>query len=198
MPSLDKGTVREEPHAIDNSVLGRVADDTTLPTPIPRATPEQTRQTRLDRKVVTNADNAAKRKASTGPEISTNATKKTRSRSKGLEEAHDVTLDDGDQRDDVMTQSSLWRIMKASTMSAKVSIYIYNEVEPHVELSGGVRTTRASSHASRGISEDASHRTRHEVALDVQDAEDDGNGSDGNVDPYYEARVGNTIGDVLE
>ncbi|GKA21882.1 hypothetical protein Tco_0707844 [Tanacetum coccineum] len=135
MPSLDKGTVREEPHGLDNCVLGRVADDTTLPTPapIPRATPEQIR------------------------------------------DDTEFAMEDNESLDDV--SQAFWGVR---------------------------RTTRASSHASRGISEDASHRAQ-EVALDVQpqrpqpqDDEDDGNGSDGNVDLYYEARVGNTIGDVLE
>ncbi|GJS72974.1 hypothetical protein Tco_0705815 [Tanacetum coccineum] len=67
------------------------------------------------------------------------------------------------------------------------------EVEAHVELSRGMRrATRASFRAS------------HEAvpALDTQpldaDAGADDIASDGNVDPYYEARVGNTARDVLE
>ncbi|GJW28189.1 hypothetical protein Tco_0045064, partial [Tanacetum coccineum] len=167
MPSLDKVTMREEPHGLDTSILDRVADHTTSPAPtgtaIPYVTLEKIVVTRPDRKVVTKADNAAKRKASTGPKISTNATNKTRSSKKGSgagssgQAAEDEVEkdDDGTLNDD-------------------------KEVKPHVELFGDVRrTTRASSRVS--------HASR-----------DDGNGSDGNVDPYYEARVSNTAGDVLE
>ncbi|GJY51854.1 hypothetical protein Tco_0442701 [Tanacetum coccineum] len=73
MPSLDKATVREEPHGLDTSILGRVVDRTTSPAPagtaIPRASLEEIAVTRPDRKVVIKADHAAKRKASTGPEM---------------------------------------------------------------------------------------------------------------------------------
>ncbi|GJV37602.1 hypothetical protein Tco_1410079 [Tanacetum coccineum] len=76
------------------------------------------------------------------------------------------------------------------------------EVEHDVERSGGVRrTNRASFRTSHGISEDASPRAQEVVpALNVQsqDIDDGRNSSDGNVDPYHEARVGNTVGDVLE
>ncbi|GJV62504.1 hypothetical protein Tco_1473332 [Tanacetum coccineum] len=92
----------------------------------------------------------------------------------------------------MMTHSSLWRILKASTILDVTYPPILlpdKEVKPHVELSGGVRrTTRASSHASRASA----------LNVQPQDADDGGNGSDGNVDPYYEARVGNIVGDVLE
>ncbi|GJV56004.1 hypothetical protein Tco_1457009 [Tanacetum coccineum] len=44
MPSLEKATVREEPHELGTSILSRVADHTTPPAPagtaIPRASPE--------------------------------------------------------------------------------------------------------------------------------------------------------------
>nr|GEU84721.1 hypothetical protein [Tanacetum cinerariifolium] len=116
MPSLDKVTVREEPHGLDTSILGRVADRTTSPAPvgivIPRASPEEIFVTRPDRKVVTKADHAAKRKASTRPEISTNVANKTKSNKKGsragssgqaagdeVEKTDNGTLDDDDQRD---------------------------------------------------------------------------------------------------
>nr|GEU50681.1 hypothetical protein [Tanacetum cinerariifolium] len=116
MPFLDKVTVREEPHGLDTFILGRVIDRTTSPalagTTIPRTSSEEIIITRLDRKVVTKADHAAKRKASTGPEISTNVVKKTRSNKKGsaagssgqaagdeVEQTDDGTLDDHDQRD---------------------------------------------------------------------------------------------------
>nr|GEW20486.1 hypothetical protein [Tanacetum cinerariifolium] len=60
MPSIDKVTVRKEPHELDTSILGRVVDCTTSPTPAP------------------------KQKASTRPEISTNVAKKTKSNKKGF------------------------------------------------------------------------------------------------------------------
>ncbi|GJU11399.1 hypothetical protein Tco_1133795 [Tanacetum coccineum] len=218
MPSLDKGTIREEPHGLDTSILGRVADHTTSPAPagtaIPRATPEEIVVTRPHRKVDTKADNTAKQKASTGPEISTNATKKTKSSKKGygagssgqaagdgVEQANGGTLDDGDQRDDTefamedieslddVNQGEHINVIPLRTFDSSIGLDVTyppillpdKEVEPRVELSRGVRrTTRASSHASCGISEDASHRAQ-EDAIDVQpqDAEDDGNGSDG-------------------
>nr|GEU44364.1 hypothetical protein [Tanacetum cinerariifolium] len=87
MPFLDKVTVREEPHGLDTFILGRVTDRTTSPalagTTITRASSEEIIVTRPDRKVATKANHAAKRKASTGPEISTNVVKKTRSNKKG-------------------------------------------------------------------------------------------------------------------
>ncbi|GKB12924.1 hypothetical protein Tco_0846847 [Tanacetum coccineum] len=78
------------------------------------------------------------------------------------------------------------------------------EVKTHAELSGGARRiTRASSHASHGVSEDASSLAQEAVAApDTQpldtDAGADEIASDGNVDPYYEARVSNTAEDVFE
>ncbi|GKG25686.1 hypothetical protein Tco_0398832, partial [Tanacetum coccineum] len=78
MPSLDKAMVWEELHGLDTSILGRVADRTTSPAhAIPHASLEEITVTRPNRKVVTKVDHAAKRKASIGPEISTNVTKKT-------------------------------------------------------------------------------------------------------------------------
>ncbi|GKA93977.1 hypothetical protein Tco_0815963 [Tanacetum coccineum] len=38
MPSLDKATVREEPHGLDTSILGTVADRTTSPAPAAKKT----------------------------------------------------------------------------------------------------------------------------------------------------------------
>ncbi|GKC04693.1 hypothetical protein Tco_0996303 [Tanacetum coccineum] len=151
MLSLDKGTVRDEPHGLDNSVLGWVAHDTTLPTPgtaIPRATPEQIVVDLMTRssnkgpecKVVTKADNAAKRKASTRPEISTNATKKTRSSNKGSRVGSSKQAT-GDEDEVHIGLDVTYPPIPLPD----------NEVEPHVELCGGVRrTTRASYHASRG------------------------------------------------
>ncbi|GKD82697.1 hypothetical protein Tco_1349536, partial [Tanacetum coccineum] len=100
--------------------------------------------TRPNHKVVTKADNAAKRKASTGPEIYTNATKKTRSSKKGsgagssrqsagdgVKQADDGTFDDDDRRED--TEFSMEGIENLNDFSQD------KEVEPHVELSRGVR-----------------------------------------------------------
>ncbi|GJT47974.1 hypothetical protein Tco_0974131 [Tanacetum coccineum] len=87
MPSLDNVTIREEPHRLDTSTLGRVVERTTSPAPsgttIPRASPEEITVTRPDRKVVTKADYSAKQKASTRLEISINVAKKTKSNKKG-------------------------------------------------------------------------------------------------------------------
>nr|GEX35496.1 hypothetical protein [Tanacetum cinerariifolium] len=176
MPSLDKVTVREEPHRLDTSILGRVVDRTTSPAPagtaIPRASPEEIAITCPDRKVVTKVDHVAKRKASTGPEISTNATKKTRLSKKGfgagssgqlardgVEQADDGTRDDDDQRDGA--EFSMKGIEGLNNVS---------QVEPDVERSKGVRrTTRSSFRASHGISEDVSpHDQEAAPALDAQ------------------------------
>ncbi|GJR17114.1 hypothetical protein Tco_0965641 [Tanacetum coccineum] len=116
MPSLEKATVREEPHELGTSILSRVIDRTTPPAPagaaIPHASPEEIVVTRPDPNVVAKADHAAKRKTSTGPEISTNTTKRTRLSQRvsgagssglaagdGVEQTDDGTLDDDDQRD---------------------------------------------------------------------------------------------------
>ncbi|GJR34314.1 hypothetical protein Tco_1209998 [Tanacetum coccineum] len=116
MPSLEKATVREEPHELGTSILGRVVDRTTPPAPtgtaIPHASPEEIAVTRPDPNVVAKADHAAKRKTSTGPEVSTNTTKRTRLSQRvsgagssglaagdGVEQTDDGTLDDDDRRD---------------------------------------------------------------------------------------------------
>ncbi|GJQ97689.1 hypothetical protein Tco_0008828 [Tanacetum coccineum] len=221
MPSLDKATVREEPHGLDTSILGRVADRTTSPAPA----------------VVTKADHAAKRKTSTRPEISTNAAKKTRSSQKvsgagssglaagdGVEQTDDGTHDDDGQRDgsefameDIgnlndVSQGEHINVIPLRTFDPGLrpdvtyppTLLPDKEVKAHAELSGGVRrTTRASFHASHGISEDVSSPAQEAMpAPDTQpldaDAGADEIASDGNVDPYYEARVSNTAGDVFE
>ncbi|GJZ62385.1 hypothetical protein Tco_0618522, partial [Tanacetum coccineum] len=187
MPSLDKVTVREEPHGLDTSILGRVDDRTTSPAPagtaIPCASLEEIVITRTDCKVVTKADHTAKLKASTGLEISTNAAKKTRLSKKGsragssglavgdeIEQTDNRTLDDDDQRD--------------GSEFAMEDIGNLNDV-------------------SQGVSEDASSPAQEPMpALDTQpldaDADADEISSDGNVDPYYEAQVSNTAGDMLK
>ncbi|GJR12086.1 hypothetical protein Tco_0794738 [Tanacetum coccineum] len=187
MPSLDKAMIQEEPHGIDTSILGRAVDRTTSPalagTAIPRPSLEEIAITRPDRKVLTKADHTAKQKTSTRPEISTNAAKKTRSSKKvagagssglaaGDEVGHtdDGALDDGDQRD--------------GSEFAMEDIENLNDV-------------------NQGVSEDASFPAQEAVpAPDTQpldtDAGADEIASDGNVDPYYEARVSNNTRDVLE
>ncbi|GJZ09782.1 hypothetical protein Tco_0544065 [Tanacetum coccineum] len=174
MPSLDKATVHEEPHELGTSILGRVADRTTSPVPagtdIPCASPEEIVVTRPDRNVVTKADHKAKQKASTGPEISTNVTKRTRSSKKGsragfseqaardeVEQTDDGTLDDDDQRDG-----------------------------PEFAMEG-----------NESLHDDGEHI--RELARGVHDDGAENIASDGNVvDSYFDARVSNTARDVLE
>ncbi|GJW47287.1 integrase, catalytic region, zinc finger, CCHC-type containing protein [Tanacetum coccineum] len=129
---------------------GNTGDGTT----IPRASPKEIAVARPDCKVVTKSDNAAKRKASTGPEISTNATKKTRSSKKGSE---------ADQHD--CPKFAIEDIGSLNDVSQ------YKDVETHGELFKGTLD------ADVDVDEISSH---------------------GNVDPYYKARVGNTVGDVVE
>ena len=80
MPTLDGSEVREEPHGLDTTILQRVVSRTTQPVPqgtaIPEPTVEETIATRADPGVVAKAKNTAKRKASTQPEVSTDATKR--------------------------------------------------------------------------------------------------------------------------
>ncbi|GKB56725.1 hypothetical protein Tco_0912911 [Tanacetum coccineum] len=149
---------------------------------------------RRSNNTVTKADNAAKQKASSRSEVSTNVTKNTKSSKKGskagssgqaaggeVDQVDDDTLDDGDQRDD--TEFAMEDIESLNDVIQD------KEVEPHVELSGGARkTTRASFYASHGKL----------VSLLTSPLDYTKNGSDDNVDPYYEARVGYTAGDVLE
>ncbi|GJX48420.1 hypothetical protein Tco_0273610 [Tanacetum coccineum] len=187
--------------------------------------------------VITKADHAAKRKASTGLEISTNAAKKTRSSKKGsgagssgqaaedgVEQADDGTLNDNDQYDDAefamegienlndVSQGEHINVIPLRTFDPSIGLDViypliplpYKEVEPHTELSGGVRrATKASSRVSHGINEDASPYVSEAVpAPDAQPLDVDAGAneiaSDGYVGPYYEARVGNIVGDVLE
>ncbi|GJV66908.1 hypothetical protein Tco_1482417, partial [Tanacetum coccineum] len=213
MPSLEKATVRKEPHELGTSILSRVADHATSPAPagttIPRASPEESAVTRPDRNVVAKADHAAKQKTSTGLEISTNMTKRTRlsqkvsgAGSSGLatgdevEQTNDGTLDDDDQRDGLKFAGEDVRNLN--------NVGQDKEVKAHAELSRDVRrTTRASSHASHGVGENASSPAQEAVpALGTQpldtDAGADEIASDGNVDSYFDARVSNTAGDVLE
>ncbi|GJS70904.1 hypothetical protein Tco_0703745 [Tanacetum coccineum] len=196
MPSLDKATVQEDPLELGTSILGKVVDRTTSLVPadtdIPCASSEEIAVTRPDSNVLTKVDHAAKRKASTGPEISTDATKRTRSSKKAsgagsseqaardeVELTDDRTLDDDDQCDG-----------PEFAMEGNESLH---DVSPGSRTASGAawgvrRTTRASFRAP--------------YAPDTQpldtDAGADDIASDGNVDSYFDARVSNTAGDVLE
>ncbi|GKF54406.1 hypothetical protein Tco_0161316, partial [Tanacetum coccineum] len=117
MPSLDKVTVKEEPHGIDTSILDRVVDHTISPAPAGTAIPHAI----LGEIVVTRPNH----------------------------KVDDGTLDDDHHHDD--TEFTMEDI-----------------------------------------------KSPNDVNQDTKDVDDGGNGGDGNVDPYYEARVGNTAGDVLE
>ncbi|GKB83772.1 hypothetical protein Tco_0950667 [Tanacetum coccineum] len=185
MPSLDKVMVREEPHELGTSILSRVVDRTTSHVPagtiIPPVSPEEIAVTRPDR----NIESESAWAGSSGLAAVD-----------GVEQTDDGTLDDDGQRDG--SEFAMEDIGNLNDVSQD------KEVEAHAELSGGVRrTTRASSHASHGVSEDASSPAQEAVpAPDTQpldtDAGADEIASDGNVDPYYEARVSNTARDVLE
>ncbi|GJZ06097.1 hypothetical protein Tco_0539890 [Tanacetum coccineum] len=235
MPSLDKVTVREEPHELGTSILSRVVDRTTSHVPagtvIPPTSPEEIAVTRPDRNVVTKTDRAAKRKASPRPEISTNTAKRTRLSQKvywvgssglaardGVKETNDGILDDDGQCDgpefsmedngnlNDVNQGEHINVIPLQTFDSILGLDVTclpvllpdKEVEAHAELSGDVRrTTRAS------VSKDASSPTQGAMpAPDTQpldtDAGADEIASDGNVDPYFDARVSNTAGDVLE
>ncbi|GJX55287.1 hypothetical protein Tco_0285184 [Tanacetum coccineum] len=185
MPSLENATVREKPHELGTSILSRVADHTTPPAPagtaLPRASLEEIAVTRPDRNVVAKADYAAKQKTSTGPEISTNTTKRTRlsqkvsgAGSSGLaagdkvEQTDDGTLDDDDQRDGL--EFAVEDVRNLNDVGQD------KEVKAHTELSGGVLTGQP---------------------LDIGAGADEV-ASDGHVDSYFDARVSNTAGDVIK
>ncbi|GKA38152.1 hypothetical protein Tco_0730703 [Tanacetum coccineum] len=227
MPSLDKAMVREETHRLNTSILGRVADRTTSPasagTPIPRASPEEITVTRPDHKVVAKANYVAKRKASTRLEISTNTAKKIKSSKKvsgagssGLvvgdkvEQTDDGTLDDDDDQCDGsefamkdignlndVSQGEHINVIPLRTFDLSLGLDVTyppillpnKEVEAYVELFRGVRrATRASFHVSHAPN----------TQPQDTDAGADEIASDGNVDPYFDARVSNTVGDMLE
>ncbi|GJU12334.1 hypothetical protein Tco_1134730, partial [Tanacetum coccineum] len=91
IPSLNGAKVREEAHNFGTPLMGRFVDHTTTPA------------------LTGTAKNAAKRKASTRPKVSTNVTKKTKVDKKnprvgsgdGSEHNDDDTLDDGVQSADI-------------------------------------------------------------------------------------------------
>ncbi|GJX28576.1 hypothetical protein Tco_0236655 [Tanacetum coccineum] len=195
MPSLEKATVREEPHELGTSILSRVADHTTPPAPagtaIPRASPEEIAVTRPDRNRVSRAGSS--RLAARD----------------GVEQTNDGTLDDDDQRDgsesameDVedlndVGQGEHINIIPLRTFDPSLGLDVTyppillpdKEVGAHAELSGGVRrTTQASSYASHALGTQPLNT----------DAGADEIASDGNVDSYLDARVNNTARDVLE
>ncbi|GJZ98860.1 hypothetical protein Tco_0671313 [Tanacetum coccineum] len=144
MLSLDKATVREEPHGLDTSILGRVADRTTSPAPAAKKT-----------RSIQKVSGAGSSGLAAGD---------------GVEQTDDGILDDDGQRD--------------RSEFAMEDIGNLNDV-------------------SQGVSEDVSSPAQEAMpAPDTQpldaDVGADEIASDGNVDPYYEARVSNTAGDVLE
>ncbi|GKB34274.1 hypothetical protein Tco_0879216 [Tanacetum coccineum] len=141
-----------------------------------------------------------------------------------VEQTDDGTLDDDDQRDgsefateDIgnlndVSQGDHINVIPLRTFDPSLGLDVTyppillpdKEVEAHAELSRGVRrAARASFHASHCVSEDASSPAQEAVPtpdtqpMDANDGADE-IASDGNVDPYYEARVSNTVGDVLE
>ncbi|GJV67648.1 hypothetical protein Tco_1483157 [Tanacetum coccineum] len=198
MPSLEKATVREEPHELGTSILGRVADRTTPPAPagtaIPLASPEEIAITRPDPKQVSGASSSG---LAAGD---------------GVEQTDDGTLDDDGQRDGLefamedtgnlndVRQGEHINVIPLRTFDPSLGLDVTyppillpdKEVEAHAEVSEGVRrTTRASSHVSLGVSEDASSPTQEAVpAPDTQpldtDAGADDIASDGNVDSYFD------------
>ncbi|GJS64119.1 hypothetical protein Tco_0678683 [Tanacetum coccineum] len=203
----------------------KFVDRTTSPAPagtaIPRASLEEIAITRLDRKVITKADHAAKRKASTGSEISTNEAKKTRSSTKGsragssgqsvgdgVEQVNDGTFDDDDQRDDTkfamegmegidnVSQGEHINVIPLRTFDLIIGLdVIYPPILlPDKEVEPDIEHSGGedvSPHAQEAAP------TPNAQSLDF-DADADEIASDGNVDPYYEDRAGNIAWDVLE
>nr|GEX23114.1 hypothetical protein [Tanacetum cinerariifolium] len=116
----------DEPHGLDTSILGRVADHTTSPAPvgtaIPRASPKEIIVTRPDHK--TGSSKKGSGVDSSGLAVGDE-----------VEQTDDGTLDDDDQR--------------GGLKFAMKDIGNYKKVRAHAELSGGMRrATRASFYAS--------------------------------------------------
>ncbi|GJZ49148.1 hypothetical protein Tco_0603338 [Tanacetum coccineum] len=214
----------EEPHELGTSILGRVVDRTTPPTPagtaISHASPEEIAVSRPDPNVVAKIDHAAKRKNSTGPEISTNTTKRTklsqrvsRAGSSGLaagdrvEQTDDGTIDDDGQRD--RSESAMEDVENLNDVGQGEHI---NVIPLRTfDLSLGLDVTyppillpdkevRAHAELSGGVGEDVSSLAQEAMAapgtqpLDTNAGADE-IASDGNVDSYLDARVSNTAGD---
>ncbi|GJV42101.1 hypothetical protein Tco_1420541 [Tanacetum coccineum] len=149
MPSLDKVTVREEPHGLNTSILGRVADRTTSPAPVGTVVPRASQRKSPLPVLIARSNKKGSGAGSSGQAAGNE-----------VEQTDDGTLDDDDQRD-------------------------------------------GSEFAMDGVSEDASPPTQEVVPAPNTQPLDAGTGadeiaSDGDVDPYYKARVGNTAGDVIE
>ncbi|GJT29241.1 hypothetical protein Tco_0909516, partial [Tanacetum coccineum] len=184
MPSLEKATVREEPHELGTSILDRVVDRTTPPAPagtaILHASLEEIAVTRSDPNVVAKADHAAKLSQRVSEAGSSGLAV-----GDGVEQTDDGTLDDDD-------------------VTYPYILLPNKEVEAHAELSRGMRrTTRASFHVSHGVGEDVSSPAQEAMVAPGTQTLDTNAGadeiaSDGNVDSYFDARVSNTVGDVLE
>nr|GEW61443.1 hypothetical protein [Tanacetum cinerariifolium] len=113
-----------------------------------------------------------------------------------VEQTDDGTIDDDGQGDG--SEFAMEDIGNLNVVSQD------KEVKAHAKLFGVMRrTTRASSHVSHGVSEDASFPAQEAVpATDTQPLDTgvvaDEVASYGNVDSYFDARVSNIAGDVLE
>nr|GEZ88497.1 hypothetical protein [Tanacetum cinerariifolium] len=168
------------------------------------ATLEEIVVTRPNRKVVTKADNATKQKAFIGLEISTNATKKTRSSKKGsgagssaqaakdrVEQVNDGTLDDGDQCDDTEFAMEDIESLDGVNQSEHINVIPLQTFDPSIRLDVTYphilhpdKEVNLHVELSKGARRTTIASSRVSRALDVQpqDADDDGNGSDR---PYY-------------
>ncbi|GJY42088.1 hypothetical protein Tco_0429358 [Tanacetum coccineum] len=141
-----------------------------------------------------------------------------------VEQTDDGTLDNDDQRDGLefsmedvgnlndVGQGGHINVIPLRTFDPSLGLDVTyppillpdKEVEAHAELSGDVkRTTRASSHASHGVDGDAFSTAQEAVpAPGIQPLDIDVGADEiaraSNVDSYFDARVSNTTGDVLE
>nr|GEV14217.1 hypothetical protein [Tanacetum cinerariifolium] len=151
MLSLDGAKVREEPHNLGIPLMVRTITRTLSETVIPMATLKEIVVTQPDHAVVTKAKNAAKRKASTQPEVSTNVTKKTKVGKKKsragfgnrVEQADDGTLDDDAQGDDIGSVADDFEHLDDISQNKEVS------AATNIKSSGGLRReTRTGSQVS--------------------------------------------------
>nr|GEU47479.1 hypothetical protein [Tanacetum cinerariifolium] len=122
--------------------------------------------TQPDHAMVTKAKNAAKRKASTRPEVSTNVTKKTKVGKKKsraaignrVEQADDITLDDDAQGDDIGSAADDFEHLHDINQNKEVS------AATNIKSSGGLR--RETRTGSQYVS--ANGDTHHRVKANAQ------------------------------
>ncbi|GJW88788.1 hypothetical protein Tco_0164128 [Tanacetum coccineum] len=211
MSFLEKATVREEPHELGTSILSRVADHAAPPAPagtaIPRASPEKIVVPGPDRPIVSlslqRADHAAKRKNLSGRRYYHTEPKRTSV--DGLEFAREDVRNLND-----VGQGEHINVIALRTFDPSLGLDVTyppillpdKEVEAHVELSEDVRrTTRASSHASHGVGEDASSPAQEAVpAPGTQPLDTDAGAVVGlremaNVDLIFDAELAIPAGD---